>query len=886
MKPISVRFKNFGPYKKEVCVNFEELEKKGLFLICGETGAGKTTILDAICYALYGKSSGGIRGELGVMRCKMAEPSEETRVEFTFDVEGRRYRFLRTLHYGRKNLIDTHNCMVVEGEREIPIFENPKIKNVNQKAEELLGLSYEQFRQVIILPQGQFEKLLISDSTEKEKLLVSLFKAEKWQTIAEEMYRRIAEKDKALKWEAADMKSRLSDYQCETLSELEEVEIHQKEVVSQLKSMVEEAEKREEKQRIICEQTARFHEQFTELTKWKQKKQLLLEQEDGFLNLERALAKADQADIVKPEYDAWIQMKEHLTACGTKKQQLSNRLHEARENCEKVQRKLEAHEAGKTAYEEGVKNLALYENARNIYTILNSRKQQLEEAEGLHQEKKKAWNIQQKRYEASHQNWLNKMKKQKEEMEEYTQMQCRYLEGISGTLAEKLQDGHPCPVCGSLEHPSPALAEERTVTEQKLNQKNRDMQAANQEVEKAAKERERQEILLQQALQEEQEAGQKVIAHQIAWEEIKRQKIEGIETEKELNHKINDLRNRIEKYKELTIKFQNYLSEMRSSVLAMEEAYKQAKEEYVTSLHTSEEQETRCRDAIKKVGFSSLEEFEHSLWKAEEKNQKKAALLRFQAEKQSVEVQIQEREERIQNQKRGNLPEEQKKLAQVQEEQKKASKDWILAQQALERLQKDLKNLKKRQERYQEERKMADANLEFTSRLRGRTGISLQRYVLGVMLSSVTVEANRLLKHVHGGRYQLYRTNAIAGSGQKGGLELEVLDAQSNERRSVTTLSGGEKFLVALSLAIGLSTIVQAQGNGIRLGAMFIDEGFGSLDQNSVYDALEVLQGIQKANGLVGIISHVDLLKEVIPSRIEVKKSRDGREGSTLSVVV
>ena len=171
---------------------------------------------------------------------------------------------------------------------------------------------------------------------------------------------------------------------------------------------------------------------------------------------------------------------------------------------------------------------------------------------------------------------------------------------------------------------------------------------------------------------------------------------------------------------------------------------------------------------------------------------------------------------------------------------------------------------------------MADEDLEFANRLMGRSGISLQRYVLGVMLGSITREANRLLESVHGGRYQLYRTDEIAGSGRKGGLELEVLDRRSGQRRSVTTLSGGEKFLAALSLAIGLSAVVQAQGTGVQLEAMFIDEGFGSLDDASIDDALEVLQGVQRAHGLVGIISHVQRLAETIPSRLEIAKSGGG----------
>ena len=167
-------------------------------------------------------------------------------------------------------------------------------------------------------------------------------------------------------------------------------------------------------------------------------------------------------------------------------------------------------------------------------------------------------------------------------------------------------------------------------------------------------------------------------------------------------------------------------------------------------------------------------------------------------------------------------------------------------------------------------------SLAFAACLGGRSGVSLQRYVLGVMLTAITVEANRLLQNVHGGRYRLYRTDESAGRARKRGLELEILDAQNNERRSVTTLSGGEKFLVSLSLAIGLSTVVQAQGGGIRLEAMFIDEGFGSLDRGSIADAFDVLQGIQRSHGLVGIISHVEQLEETIQSKIEVHKDRRG----------
>ncbi|MDO4475146.1 MAG: SbcC/MukB-like Walker B domain-containing protein, partial [Eubacteriales bacterium] len=345
-----------------------------------------------------------------------------------------------------------------------------------------------------------------------------------------------------------------------------------------------------------------------------------------------------------------------------------------------------------------------------------------------------------------------------------------------------------------------------------------------------------------------------------------------------LEEGIKDLKQRIERYNERTIRFQNMLMEAQANIKASEEVLIQSVKEYEMAGEVLGKKqklwELRCRQSI----FESEEDFVDSFMSAEEKNRQREVVIRFETELETAKEAWKEQEMLLDNQRASDVSAEKQKLQILAEKQKKVAKEWIVKQQFCERMQKDLQNLSKRKAAYEVQKSKTDADLEFVNRLRGRTGISLQRYVLGVMLSSITVEANRLLKHVHGGRYQLYRTDAIAGTGHKGGLELEVLDAQSNERRSVTTLSGGEKFLVALSLAIGLSTVVQAQGNGMRLGAMFIDEGFGSLDQNSIYDALEVLQGIQKANGLVGIISHVELLRDVIPSKIEVHKSKSGSE--------
>jgi exonuclease SbcC len=214
---------------------------------------------------------------------------------------------------------------------------------------------------------------------------------------------------------------------------------------------------------------------------------------------------------------------------------------------------------------------------------------------------------------------------------------------------------------------------------------------------------------------------------------------------------------------------------------------------------------------------------------------------------------------------------------------KTAARDATLLQQRFETMSADAQALGNQSKELDQRQLRVEGDLLFAKRLRGDSGSSLQRYVLGVMLTAITREANRLLRNVYGGRYQLRRSDESTGKTHKKGLELEVYDSRHNAYRSVTTLSGGEKFLVALSLAIGLSTVVQAQGHGMQLEAMFVDEGFGSLDRESVADALEVLQGISRSSGIVGIISHVDQLAETIPSKIRITK---GKDGSRCSVIV
>ena len=876
MKPISVRFKCFGPYRKEMSVDFEELEKKGLFLICGETGAGKTTILDAICYALYGKSSGGLRGDLSTMRCKLAEPGEETVVEFIFDAEGKRYKFTRSLRYGRKNLIDSHNCMILKDGEFVPIFENPKLKNVNQKAEEIIGLNYEQFRQVIILPQGKFETLLVSDSAEKEKILVSLFKAEKWQLIADELYERVADEDKKLKIEIQDIRSRLNDYKCETIEELEEKTAEQEQKLEEIRQRAGEAERQEKEQKAIYEKALLVNEQFVELVKRRQNKEKLEMQIPQMNNLNARLQKAEEAEILRPFYEKYQDAKMQVEKSRQQRLQYEKRLQAEQELLGKVEEKKQAHEAGRPACEAGIRRCTLLENARPLYASFEEKKQETRRAADDYGVRKKKLESAQKEYENFHKDWLQKMDVQKEKMTQYTNAQKQYLLGISGTLAASLKTGEPCPVCGSMEHPSPAKQEQAVITEKELDLLNKELQKATQDVEKAAHRREQSERQYQRSLSEMQQAEQFYFTLRATYEEMLKQRLDGVETQEQLEGEVTDLKRRIAKYEELAVRLQNSLNVEIAKVQAAKETLERAAEQVIEMSQELCAKEEVWKAQLAASGFETEAEVTGSLMERGDISKKRNQMITFQTEWKNARMALEEQQAKLNGQTQPDIEKLKWYAGELAAAQKQAAKELIIAQQSLEKMQKDSQKLKARKAAHDEKRIQVDGNLEFANRLRGRSGVSLQRYVLGVMLSSITTEANRLLKNVHKGRYQLYRTDTISGSGRKGGLELEVLDTQNQERRSVTTLSGGEKFLVALSLAIGLSTVVQAQGKGMRLGAMFIDEGFGSLDENSIYDALEVLQGIQKASGLVGIISHVELLREVIPSKIEVHKEKEG----------
>ena len=882
MRPISVRFQCFGPYMQEQFIDFEELEKNGLFLICGETGAGKTTILDAICYALYGRSSGGLRGGLEVMRCALAGDEDDTFVEYIFETGGRRYRFTRSLKFktGKnkksRNLNDYHNCMELTGDGQLPLVEKEQDKYVSKKAEELIGLTYDQFRQVIILPQGQFERLLVSPSEEKETILVSLFHAQRWQRIAEELQRRVAEEDKALKDERRSIEEKLRLFDCRDLSQLEQKRDVQRQQLEELLTRTQEAETvlaeaKQHKERCLLEDQA-----FGELTRREKRLAALDARAPAFEREAMLLADADRAEQIREPYTLWQNARAGEDRAKNSVDASALSLEQKERALAHVREKQRQRETAAGEMEEKRQLILQLANARDVYGMLTRRETEAAQADRQETAARQMARQADSAFVLRDQELKEAMARQQRAMEDYQHLQQAYLAGIGGVLARELKPGQPCPVCGSREHPSPAEAGQQQVTDARLNQAMEQMNKEGRLVTQTMDLRRQAEQKKQQADEAYAQARRNRDLAAAAWQEAQSQRLPGIETEAQRAARQQLLEREVLAYEEAGRTLQQQLTTAMAGEAAARELLTAAQEALSGARQTARDAMTAWEIALESSGLGTVQRYLAADLAAGEKQRRKTALHQFLAEREAAQADVAAQRELLADKTAPDVAGAEKQLMDAENRHRSCVTAQTLAAKALEDMGREAESLARRLQTYEAARLRVDGDLVYARRLRGDNGISLQRYVLGVMLTSVTAEANRLLSGVYGGRYRLYRTDEISGRSRKGGLELEVQDNQTGQRRSVTTLSGGEKFLVALSLAIGLSTVVQAQGGGIRLEAMFVDEGFGSLDREAVGDALEVLQGIRKGSGIVGIISHVEQLTEVIPTRLEITKGRNG----------
>ena len=879
MKPIYVRFRCFGPYVEEQTVSFEELAEYGLFLICGETGAGKTAILDAICCALYGNCSGEKRGDLEAMRCKQAAPEEPTEVEFVFECDGRRYCFERRLLPRKRRKAeesityhDSYSCRTESGGTWIPLLDNAGKRNMTLKAEELIGLNQDQFRQVIILPQGRFETLLTSGSEEKENILASLFHTERWNAAVEIMVKELNARKAEIDREEQTIRDGLDRLKADAVSELPEKRKNAERAAAETA----EAEKKAETEKNRAQALLQLGKEFEELDR--RRKILEKAQSDAGedLRIRTRLEMAEKAEKVRPSCEAWGQAGEELKQASNRLKETEEELARAEAGLQKAAAEKEAHEALTAEQQRRTAEQQRLSGLRERYRIISLLQRTADTAKtNLNAAGRKAENAKEtaEREKEKQQHCLDAWNKAGER---YSMVSRAYQAATAGHLAASLREDEPCPVCGSRHHPSPARLPEGAA-------ESGDVEAAEVEVTRTRKAYEEQTEVLQKAGELRDEA---VLAFAEAQSESAKangalqqelaQRDPELETQEDLELRIRQLEETIRDYEEeKKNKLLVYQQALEKSV-KLTGALGERKRHLEEARAEYREKEAAWQTALIATGLGTETQYRAMTLPAEQQQKLRRTLSDHEAALKNARILLEEQLAVTAGKERPDSADAERIYREAEQQHKAAIRDQTIARQNLETLQEETDRLTVLDAAVSEKRKAWEEDSAFTGALRGSKGISIQRYVLGVRLGQVIAEANRLLENIYGGRYRLHRSNTSYGTAHKSGLELEVYDSLNDQHRSVCTLSGGEKFLAALSLAIGLCTVVQNEQKGVSLEAMFIDEGFGSLDQSSLSDALDVLQSIQRGRGLVGIISHIPLLEETIPAKIEIVKTTRG----------
>lgn len=872
MRPERLRISAFGPYAGEEDMDFSVLENHTLFLICGPTGAGKSTILDAMCYALYGKTSGAVRsGE--DLRSNYVGYDRKTYVEFDFAIGDRHYRIYRS---------PTQLLERQKGDRSKPVEHKGKAdfyeideegrekahitsKGVDSAVEKLLGVGLEQFRQIILLPQGDFRKLLLADSSDRQKIMEQLFQTGIYLAFE----KRLQEETQKLKTEYSrgelQRTTLLETCRSESEEELEkQAEINEK-VLKEKETEFMQADK--EQQVFLCayDEANVLHGAFLRLE-----------------TAEMALKRMEEKRKEKEELRGHIKMiraaqsvtKEWSEAVNAKKQQRT-----AAETLEKAAADLPVKEKAKA---EAKQALALFEKEkpkqkeriemkgkleqyRNPSRSYGTVKREAERLAGIYAVKQKEAERLRKQVSAA----------EKKAAEDKKNWLCRnriFMEGQAFVLAEKLTDGQPCPVCGSLSHPAPAVAGEDRITEKDVKDAERQMHLSEDAEKKIRHEAEAYQAKELAAAKESADKAMTVLS------ELEKNLPAAYRDSLALEKEIKDLETRISSFEKSLEQAEEKQKNAETIYQALKEQKELLEKQAGEFLKVSEEKNCILKIKVAEAGFTDWFECSRYMKEVPRLEAYENDLKIYDQSVHAEEEKIKGEKEKTAGKTKPDMNDWDEKRMKLLESMKRFAAEKAEKETELKKQKETLKKLYQLKETQKEIGEKYSLVAHLWEIAQGKeTGINLERFVLGALLDAVTEKANLRLMEMSGNRYELLRKRGERSDGRKkAGLDLEVFDGNTGRARPAATLSGGETFLASLSLALGLADVVQEYAGGVHLDAMFIDEGFGSLDSESLDLAMKTLQELKGQNRLIGLISHVGGLEERIPAKLRVTKTQTG----------
>lgn len=1007
----------FGPYKFTETIDFTELNGNQLFVISGATGAGKTTIFDGICFALYGAGSGEDRRDTKMMRSDFATDDTHTSVELIFEIHNRRYRILRQLAHVKKGnkgaTGERYEFFEVQATGEVPVVERQIVSEINKKIEEIIGLTLDQFSQIVMLPQGEFRKLLTSTTENKEAILRKIFKTEPYKMIHEKLKEKKVIAEAELKKEQltqdnftekiiATFPNRPSNlfqlieednFNIFQLVEAlkEEISFYKEKIALDERNSEEAYEMHMNKQKAYHESKV-INNRFSELEVKEKQLEALKERKDEFIQKQQQLDSSERASIIEPvenyfnELELEVKGKQNQLEKAQKEKVIAednlqqveviyareskniesreksvetviylNSLLPIFEELEIKRNELLSLEKSSTRLEQQLSTIAVnlqdqkelgrvqkleIEKLEELIEPLDSKVQQLTLLQAQHNKLQEYKVVDQELHmlitEETKQQ--DKFEQSKEAYEDIEQL---WIGSQASILASKLVEGEPCPVCGSKDHPNTHTGnDERFVDESALR------------MAKATLNKEESTLLTFKAKKETAEAQIQKVLVQLEEYEVDAGLVEQVETDLlDLQREVQQLR--LEKetlsslkqpYKETLAKvekleqekqevetlyreqssqakqakavYESKLSTIPSHIPTLQDLHteidyaKKQKEQLALAWENAQNRMKSSNDACTKARIA-IEHTHKSLQEAEVKRDK--ALAQFkeslskasfetlevylaakltEAERSVLKIQCEEYKQRthtlteqvregkvqLENKTKVDLSPLEAELEQLKEEYEKAlatsnsTKEYEKAGREIE------EKIASTSERITLLEEKVHQIIDLYDILRGHNQlkISFERYVQIEYLEQIVLVANERLKHMSSGQFQLLRSERQETHGKQSGLGLDVYDAYTGQKRDVKTLSGGEKFNASLCLALGMADIIQSFQGNIRIETMFIDEGFGSLDEESLNKAIDTLIDLQKSGRMIGVISHVAELKAAIPAILEVEKQKEG----------
>ena len=923
MKPLKLTMSAFGSYAGKNVIDFTG-QQQGIFLITGDTGAGKTTIFDAITYALYNQTSGGERNG-NMMRSQYAQPETETYVELEFLYRGQTYRVRRNPDYKITKTLKNGKIR----EQKVPhsveltmpdgtVF--PEKKNATDaKIIEILGLTADQFSQIVMIAQGDFLKLLYTKSDERKMIFSKLFRTDIYWKIQEnlrrksmEMDERIQENDRAFEQE----KSRII-----LLPESEELPLD--ELVERLRERLKDALKEQNLRRANVEELNKkitkyeeINKLFVSLEKIRQNGKELEARQAESKERRQQIENARKADKVLVAEQQNLRQQQEVEQSAQAIAKMTETLANNQEMFETLKTQQQEAEAKqkREAADIQKKMLALEQSFPSYEALQNARSEEQQakkvwedlgkiSEESFHKKKAgiAALKEQQKRQEQvveqTKKNWEQTSLSASESAKHYEHMYEAFLKEQAGILAENLSAGCPCPVCGSTVHPDPAKLSDHAVTELEVEQakktraaaeEKRDLAYAAFEAEKTEKqklaqavEKEEADFVLAQTIakQQRKEAEQNYVSLQKTAEQIREKLVypslaEAKKQYAAMQKALEAAEQEIAKKRQKVSELAEAMNTLKGQKLAEEENQKTAKKLAVKT-------EKEYAKLLEKSGFVSEETYhlailpERSRSKLErEEKEYESQCLRQQSEQKLLEKQVSGKTYTDTTELNEQLKAEKQAL-------KEAEKTYMELHTAYENDRSVLQNcavyLEKGKKLESEDQVIKSLSKTANGRLSGSAKIDFETYIQRQYFKQIIHEANKRLLTMSNHQFILkLKEEANTGRKTNEGLDLSVYSLVTDSERDVKTLSGGESFLAALAMALGLSDIVERSAGAIHPDMMFIDEGFGSLDAQSRQQAIEVLGELAGDSRMVGIISHVTELKEQIDRKLVVSRTDKG----------